>query len=182
MAETPKKVSPKAPYLIKPSGFFNTSHVFEREGEVLGTMRISRGGLGLISRSLYVPVTGERISLDRDPGLLRAQFGCWSEIHGGQGREWLGSSIRYSLIRREVTLHGGTKPFRLVPCKGFGLGWDLHAPKTGLVASFRKKGGKVEVTLQRKVDFYLLLLAYHNLASSWFSSIWPGPDPTPPIM
>ena len=43
-------------------------------------------------------------------------------------------------------------------------------------------GSAVEVTLERRVDFYLLLLAYHNLASSWLSSLWPGPDPTPPVI
>ncbi len=86
------------------------------------------------------------------------------------------------ILGREITLHGGTKPFCLVPSKGFGMGWDMHAPKTGLVASFRKKGGAVEVTLERRVDFYLLLLAYHNLASSWLSSLWPGPDPSPPVI
>ena len=145
-------------------------------------MKRRRGPSGRVAGSLYEPISGEKISLERDPGLLPSQFGCWSEIHGGQGREWLGDSIRYSLLSREVTLHGGTKPFRLVPSKGFGMGWDLHAPKTGLVARFRKKGGAVEVTLERRVDFYLLLLAYHNLASSWFCSLWPGPDPTPPVI
>ena len=182
MSETPKKPAAKAPYRIKPSGFFNTTHVFEREGQVLGTMTRRRGVTGLVSASVYEPLDGETISIERDPGLLRHQFGCWSQVHGGQGREWLGSSIRYTMLGREITLHGGGKPFRLVPCKGFGIGWDLHAPKTGLVASFRKAGGGVDVTLERRVDFYLLLLAYHNIASGWLSSLLPGPDPTPPVI
>ena len=183
MTEETKKVSAKAPYTIRPKGLFRSTHTFEREGEVLGTMTRRRGGpVGFVVGSLFEPLSGESISIQRDPGLLRHQFGAWSQIHGGQGREWLGSSIRYGLFGREITLHGGTKPFRLVPSKAFGRGWELHAPKTGLVATFEKKGGAVEVTLERRVDFYLLLLAYHNIASAWLSSIWPGPDPSPPIM
>ena len=183
MTEETSKVSAKAPYTIRPHGLFHSSFTFEREGEVLGTMRRHRGGpFRIVESSLFEPLSGEPISIERDPGLLRHQFGAWSQIHGGQGREWLGSSIRYVVFGREVTLHGGTKPFRLVPTKAFGMGWELHAPKTGLVATFKKRGRAVEITLERRVDFYLLLLAYHNLASSWLCSIWPGPDPTPPIM
>lgn len=183
MSEAPKKVSAKTPYTIRPQGPFASKFAFERAGEVIGTMTRQRGGLlRLVRNSVYVPVKGETISIDRDPGLLRHQFGAWSQIHGGQGREWLGSSIRYGLFGREISLHGGNKPFRLVPTKSFGSGWELHAPKTGHVATFMKKGGKIEVTLERRVDFYLLLLAFHNIASAWTSSIWPGPDPTPPVI
>ena len=177
-----KKAKAKAPYLVRAKGLVNPAFEFEREGQVLGTMRRTRLlGCLRLQGAVYEPVQGETITIQRDPGLLRSQFSAWSQVHGGQGREWLGSSIRYG-ASREITIHGGGKPFRLVPCKGFGMGWDLHAPKTGLVASFRKKGGAVEVTLERRVDFYLLLLAYHNLASAWLSSLLPGPDPSPPIM
>jgi hypothetical protein len=183
MTDTPIKADKKAPYTIRASGLWNSKHVFEREGEIIGTLAVKRAGLlGMISGSHYTPTDGENISIERDPGLLRAQFGCWSQIHGGQGREWLGSSIRYSLLAREVTLHGGQKPYRMTPSKGFGVGWDLHAPKTGIVADFRKKDGAVQVTLHRRVDFYLLLLAYHTICTSWTSSLLKGQEPTPPIM
>jgi hypothetical protein len=182
MADKPKKVDKKAPYTIRKSGLWNTTHVFEREGETIGTLRVKRSGLGMIGGSHYKPTDGEEISIERDPGLLRSQFGCWSQVHGGQGREWLGSSIRYSLLAREVTLHGGQKPYRLTPSKGFGAGWDMHAPKTGLIAEFRKQGGAIQITLHRRADFFLLLLAYHTICTSWCSSIPSGPDPTPPIM
>ncbi|MFT4710631.1 MAG: hypothetical protein ACI9D0_001493 [Bacteroidia bacterium] len=183
MADKPKKVDKKAPYTIHKSGLWNSSHVFERGGETIGTLAVKRGGpLAMIAGSHYTPVEGENITIERDPGLLRAQFGCWSQVHGGQGREWLGSSIRYNLMAREVTLHGGQKPYRVTPSRTFGIGWDMHAPKTGLVAEFRKKGNTVEVTLHRRVDFFLLLLAYHTICTSWMSSLLSGPEPTPPIM
>ena len=183
MTDAPKKVSAKAPYTIRVQGALNPTFVFERAGEVIGSMQRRRGGpLFFVQSSTYTPVKGEVISIDRDPGLLRHQFGAWSQIHGGQGREWLGSSIRYGMLGREISLHGGNKPFRLVPTKSFGTGWELHAPKTGLVATFSKRGRTIEVTLERRVDFYLLLLAFHNIASAWISSIWPGPDPTPPVI
>lgn len=181
MSDEPKKVSAKAPYIVRAKGLINPEFTFEREGDVLGTMKRDRK-LGRLMGSVYVPVQGETITVQRDPGLLRNQFSAWSQIHGGQGREWLGSSINYGLIGREVTLHNGTKPFRLVPTKAFGTGWELHAPKTGLVATFIKRGSTVEVRLERRVDFFLLLLAFHNIATAWLKSVWPGPDPTPPIM
>ena len=183
MTDKPIKVDKKAPYTIRTSGLWNSVHVFERAGETIGKLAVKRAGLiGMVTRSHYTPVEGENISIERDPGLLRSQFGCWSQVHGGQGREWLGSSIRYSLFAREVTLHGGQKPYRMTPSKSFGSGWDMHAPKTGLVAEFRKKGSTIQVTLHRRVDFFLLLLAYHNICNSWGTSILPGPEPTPPIM
>jgi len=183
MSDEPKKVSAKAPYTIRPQGLFSSAFAFERGGEVIGTLTRKRAGvLRLVNSSTYVPVQGETISIERDPGLLRHQFGAWSQVHGGQGREWLGSSIRYGMLGREISLHGGNKPFRLVPTKSFGSGWEMHAPKTGLVATLKKKGGTIEVTLERRVDFYLLLLAFHNIATAWTSSIWPGPDPTPPVI
>ena len=183
MTDAPKKVSAKTPYTIRKKGLLNPTFTFERAGEVIGTMRRHRRGLlRLVQSSTYVPVKGETITIDRDPGLLRHQYSAWSQVHGGQGREWLGSSIRYSIFGREISIHNGSKPFRLVPIKAFGMGWELHAPKTGLVARFSKRGSTIEVTLERRVDFYLVLLAFHNIASGWISSIWPGPDPTPPIM
>ena len=183
MSDEPTKVSAKAPYIVRPQGLLNPTFQFEREGEVLGHMRRERAlGIGRLRASLYTPLSGEPISVQRDPGLLRSQFSAWSQIHGGQGREWLGSSINYEVLGREITLHNGTKPFRLIPTKAFGMGWELHAPKTGLVATFKKKGRAVEIHLDRRVDFFLLLLSFHNIGSAWLTSISPGPDPTPPIM
>lgn len=177
---SPKKKSAKAPYTVRAKG---SDFVFEREGEVLGTMRRTRRmGFLRLQGSVYTPVSGETITIQRDPGLLRSQFSAWSQVHGGQGREWLGSSINYGLFGREISLHNGNKPFRLVPSKAFGSGWELHAPKTGLTATIKKKGGAIEIELERRVDFFLLLLAFHNVATAWLLSVLPGPDPTPPVI
>lgn len=178
-----KKAKAKAPYLVRAKGLVNPAFEFEREGQVLGTMRRTRLlGCLRLQGAVYEPVQGETITIQRDPGLLRSQFSAWSQVHGGQGREWLGSSINYGIIGREISLHNGTKPFRLIPSKTFGPGWELHAPKTGLTATFKKVSGGIEIGLERRVDFFLLLLAFHNVATARLASIWPGPDPTPPVI
>ena len=77
-------------YSTRVSGFLRPRHtVLDGDGKELGVLEVRRNRLGIIQNALWKPAKGEVLELRRDPGLLRAQFACWTEA-----REWLGSSIR----------------------------------------------------------------------------------------
>jgi hypothetical protein len=165
-----------ATYTIRVSGFMSTRHEIQSDTGPLGVLTIRRNGKGLIVAGRYEPVKGEVLALRRDPGLLRSQFSLWTE-----GREWLGSSLRWSFVGREIALSTGTKPYRLVPLPGFRTGWRMVAPKTGDMARIRtsifRRGSRIEV--YRRVDFELVLFAYFLGWQLRLESLWPGREVEP---
>jgi hypothetical protein len=112
------------------------------------------------------------LQIRRDPGLLRSQFSIWT-----QGQEWLGSSLRWSFVRREIVLHTGSRPLRILPQPGFRMGWTLQAPRTGEIARISpgpfSRRSRIEVF--RKVEFELLLFTYFLGWQIRLESFWPGP-------
>src|SRR5262249_11781101 len=118
-----------ATYHTRVTGLWNTRHTISTAGEELGVLDIERDKKGMIVRGKYTPKKGEVLHFRRDPGLLRSQFSLWTE-----GREWLGSSLRWSFLRREIAMATGTKPYRLLPLPGFRRGWSMVAPRTGEMA------------------------------------------------
>lgn len=160
-----------ATYRTRVSGLWNTRHVISGDAGVLGVMTIERNGKGMICRGKYAPEKGEVLFFRREPGLLRSQFSLWTE-----GREWLGSSLRWSFIQREIVLATGNKPYRIVPIEGFHRGWRMLAPKTGEMARIRPsllaRASTIEVF--RRMDFELLLFAYFLGCQIYAESLWPG--------
>jgi hypothetical protein len=161
-----------ASYTTRVSGLWNTRHeIFTAEGGRVGVLSMERNGKGLVVRGVFVPEKGEKILLRRDPGLLRSQFSFWTE-----GREWLGSSLRWSFVGREIVLSTGAKPYRLLPLPSFRPGWRLVAPKTGEMArilpSLLRTRSRIEV--YRRVDFELALFAYFLGWQLHIESLWPG--------
>jgi hypothetical protein len=116
----------------------------------------------------FRPEQGEVLTFRRDPGLLRGQFSVWTD-----GQEWLGSSLRWSVTRRQIDVWTGGKPYRIVPARGFRRGWRVVATKTGEVASIALglRGARLE--LFRKMDFELLLFCYFLGTLNPNESIWP---------
>ena len=116
---------------------------------------------------------GEILEFRRDPGILRSQFSLWTE-----SREWLGSSLRWSFVQREINLSTGSLAMRLVPMPGFRRGWRLLAPKTGEMARIEtrpfRRGCCVQVF--RRMDFEVLLFAYFLGSQILIESLWPGPE------
>lgn len=166
--------SPSTVYETRVSGLWNTRHtLLGPEGE-LGTLRLRRNGWGMVVEARYTPLQGEVLVLRRDPGLLRSQFSMWTE----EG-EWLGSSLRWSFRRREITISTGSKPIRLVPAPGFRRGWRLVAPKTGEMARILNKpfSRAARIEVERRLDFELVVFAYALSAQVQLESLWPGPDP-----
>ncbi len=145
-------------------------HLSDPSGPV-GVLSLFRGR-GLVAGGRWSPVRGEVLLMRRDPGLLRSQFSLWTEA-----REWLGSSLRPHFMRREIMLHTGSRPLRLLPLAGFHTGWVLQAPKTGDMArielSLLYGGDRIEV--YRKLDFELLVFAYFLGLQLRLESLWPGP-------
>jgi hypothetical protein len=165
-----------ATYTTRVSGLWNTRHeILGGEGR-LGVLSIERNGKGLIVRGRYTPEKGEVIALRRDPGIVRSQFSLWTE-----GREWLGSSLRWSFVGREIVLSTGTKPYRLLPLPGFRPGWRMVAPKTGEMAriapSLFRRSCRIEVF--RRIDFELVLFAYFLGWQLYLESLWPGREVEP---
>jgi hypothetical protein len=160
-----------ATYTTRVSGLWNTRHAVHGEAGLLGVLSIERNGKGVIVRGSYAPEKGEILVLRRDPGLLRSQFSLWTE-----GREWLGSSLRWSFVGREIALSTGAKPYRLLPLPSFRPGWRMIAPKTGEMArilpSLLRRKNRIEVF--RRVDFELVLFAYFLGWQLHLESIWPG--------
>lgn len=163
-------------YEARVEGLWNTTHTLTRDGERVGVLRMNRNAKGLISEGVYTPEKGEVLTIRRDPGLLRSQFSLWTD-----GPEWLGSSLRWNVVQREVVLHTGSRPLRLLPSQGFGCGWNLVAPKTGLMASVR--GGflsrKRSLAVYRRLDFELLVFAYFLGSMIFRESLLPGPSTEP---
>jgi hypothetical protein len=162
---------PIATYTARVSGLWSTRHEFSGEQGRMGVLTVERNGKGVIVRGRYAPEKGEVLVLRRDPGLLRSQFSLWTE-----GREWLGSSLRWSFVGREIVLSTGAKPYRLLPLPSFRPGWRMVAPKTGEMArilpSLFRRENRIEVF--RRVDFELVLFAYFLGWQLHLESIWPG--------
>lgn len=162
-----------ATYEIRVTGLWTTRHTVTSGGQPLGVLTVARNGKGLISRGEYRPEKGEVLHFRRDPGLLRSQFSLWTE-----GREWLGSSLRSSFVRREIALATGNKPYRVLPVAGFGRGWRMLAPKTGELARIAplllRRNSRIEVF--RRVDFELVLFAYFLGHQIYAESFWPSRD------
>ena len=142
----------------KVRGFWSPRHTFQdSEGNTLGVLAVQRNRWGMCVSAEFRPEKGEVLYLRRDPGLLRAQFSLWTD-----NREWLGSSLRWHVGRRQIDVWTGGKPYRIVPRRGFGLGWRVVATKTGEVAEIRRPllGRGATVDQYRKMDFELLLFCY----------------------
>ncbi len=165
---------PTTVYPIRVAGLWNTRHTLSGPEGELGTLSLERNAFGMVVGGRYVPVKGEVLVLRRDPGLLRSQFSLWTE----EG-EWLGSSLRWSFGRREITISTGSKPVRLVPLPGFRRGWRLVAPKTGEMARIlcRPFSRAARVEVERRIDFELVVFAYALGSQVLCESFWPGPDP-----
>jgi hypothetical protein len=162
-----------ATYRTRVSGLWNARHAISSAEGPLGVLAVERNGKGLIVRATYRPEKGEVLQFRRDPGLLRSQFSLWTE-----GREWLGSSLRWSFVRREIAMATGNKPYRLVPLPGLRRGWSMYAPKTGEMARITPllwpRGSRIDV--YRRVDFELLLFAYFLASQLYLESLWPGKE------
>ncbi|HUR28662.1 MAG TPA: hypothetical protein VM509_10780, partial [Planctomycetota bacterium] len=162
---------PTATYSVQISGFWNSTHRLATAEGPLGVLSVQRNRLGMVTGGRYSPTKGELLIVRRDPGLLRSQFSLWTE-----GKEWLGSSLRWHVARREIVLHTGSRPLRIMPLTGFRAGWTLQAPKTGEMARILgwplARSAKVEV--YRKVELELVVFAYFLGAQLFPESIWPG--------
>lgn len=162
-------------FTTRVSGLWNSRHELLAEGERLGVLTVQRCWSGMVEGGEYRPEKGEVLSFRRDPGLLRSQFSMWTD-----NREWLGSSLRWSFVRREITIHNGGKPFRLVPLPALNRGWSLYAPRTGENARVRAPlvGRSAHLETFRRVDFPLLVFTYFLGCQTWGESLWPGPSET----
>lgn len=161
-------------YNTRVSGLWNSRHEFSGDDGRIGVLTVERNKGGMIVGGDFAPEKGERFSFRRDPGLLRSQFSMWTD-----GREWLGSSLRWSFVTRHVSLSSGTKPFRLLPLPGFRRGWALYAPKTGEAARILPGvvGRDARIEVYRRLDFALVLFSYFLASQIYPESLWPGPSP-----
>jgi hypothetical protein len=152
---------------VRVSGFWNTKHRISGDDGPLGVLRVRRNVLGMVVSGEFKPEEGESLIFRRDPGLLRSQFSLWTEA-----REWLGSSLRWSVRRREVSLSTGQKALRLLPLPGWGRGWILVAPRTGEMARIRigALGRRGTIEIHRRVDLEVVLFAWFlGFPISWES-------------
>lgn len=150
--------APKKTFRTRVSGFLKPRHVVtDEEGKEVGVLEVSRNRAGMIVGATWKPAKGEVLDIKRDPGLLRAQFACWTE-----GREWLGSTIRPGFFRRTIEMWTGGKPLRLVPRLELGRGWRIVGAKSGLVAKTDHGllSRSATITTYRKIDLELLIFAY----------------------
>jgi hypothetical protein len=163
-----------ATYRTTIRGLWTARHTVFRDGERLGVLTVERRGPGLIARGTWRPEKGEVLHFRRDPGVLRSQFSLWTE-----GNEWLGSSLRWSFLAREISLSTGSKPYRLLPLPAFRRGWRMVAPKTGELARILPGalGRSSRIEVYRKVDFELLLFAYFLGSQVYAESFWPAHAP-----
>lgn len=163
---------PVTVYDVRSSGLWSTRHRISQEGQELGVLEVTRKPSGVVTRGVFSPEKGEVLTMRRDPGLLRSQFSLWTD-----GREWLGSSLRWSLVRREIVLHTGSKPLRVLPVPGFGFGWTLVAPRTGEMARIvgTPLGGRSRIEVYRKMDFELAVFTYFLGRQILWESLWPRP-------
>jgi len=159
-----------ATYRARQRGLLGSKHTLEGPDGPLGVLELERGLGGAIARARFVPVSGEVLTFRREPGVLRGQFSLWTE-----GREWLGSSLRSSFVKREIALSTGAKSFRLLPTASFGRGWRMLAPKTGEMARIVPeglRGSRIEV--YRRVETELLIFAYFLSVQVGCESWWPA--------
>ncbi len=145
-------------FTTRVSGFLSPRHtVIDEDGKEIGVIQVRRNRLGMIVSGTWTPEKGEVLVFKRQPGLLRAQFACWTEA-----REWLGSSIRPGVMRRTVEISTGAKSVRLVPRLALGRGWRVVGAKSALVAQidhgWLNRGAKIETF--KKFDLELLLFSY----------------------
>ncbi|MEM9802718.1 MAG: hypothetical protein AAGA20_20500 [Planctomycetota bacterium] len=150
--------APQKTFRTKVSGLLRPRHTFtDEDGKEIGVLVVERNWLGMIVGGEWKPTKGETLAIKRDPGLLRAQFACWTE-----GREWLGSTIRPGVMRRTIEMWTGGKPLRLVPRLELGRGWRIVGAKSGLVAQFDHGIASRDATIRtfRKIDPELLVFAY----------------------
>lgn len=170
---TPTMPEPIAKYRTRVSGFWKTRHEILADDGPVGTLTVERNGLGMVIGGRYEPSQGEVLRFRRDPGILRSQFSLWTE-----GREWLGSSLRWSFFGREIVLATGSRPYRLIPLPGLRPGWRMVAPKTGEMARITprvfRRASRIEV--YRRTDFELVLFAYFLGWQIYRESIWPGEE------
>lgn len=162
---------PTATYQVRIQGFWNSTHRLTTAEGPLGVLQVQRNGWGMVTGGRYSPAKGEVLVFRRDPGLLRSQFSLWTE-----GKEWLGSSLRWHISRREIVLHTGSRPLRVLPLTGFRPGWTLQAPKTGEMARILgwplARSAKIQV--YRKVEMELVVFAYFLCTQLFWESLWPG--------
>ncbi|MBM3988925.1 MAG: hypothetical protein FJ294_13325 [Planctomycetes bacterium] len=164
---------PVARYRTQVSGLWNTTHrIVGNDGE-LGVLTMRRNRFGLVCEGRWSPHKGEVLHFRRDPGILRSQFSLWTA-----GREWLGSSLRSSFLHREIVLHTGSRPLRIVPLSGLRTGWTIQAPRTGELA--RLEGGLVlrsmRLDVYKKLELEQLLFAYFLAWQVRREAFWPGPE------
>ena len=155
----------------KVRGTWSPRHTFlDAEGNTLGVLSVRRNRWGMVTSAEYRPEKGEVLHLRRDPGLLRAQFSLWTD-----NKEWLGSSLRWHVGRRQIDVWAGGRPYRIVPRRGFGRGWRVVATKTGEAAEVRVPliGRASTIGQYRKMDFELLLFCYFLGSISLFESLLP---------
>ncbi len=158
-------------YQVERSGLLAPEHHVSDSAGPVGVLTLKRGR-GLVVGGRWSPLRGEVLVMRRDPGLLRSQFSLWTDA-----REWLGSALRPNLLRREIMLHTGSRPLRLLPLTGFRAGWVLQAPKTGDMARMALPllRGRDRIEVYRKVDLELLVFAYFLGIQLRLESFWPGP-------
>jgi hypothetical protein len=152
---------------VRVSGLWNTTHLISGEDGPLGTLQVRRNAWGMVVSGEYSPEKGENLLFRRDPGLVRSQFSLWTEA-----REWLGSSLRWSVRHREVSLSTGQKALRLLPLPGWGRGWLLVAPRTGEMVRMRlgALGRRGTIEIKRRADLELVVFAWFlGFQISWES-------------
>lgn len=161
-------------YTTRVRGRWNQRHEILGPDGSEGVLLVARNAGGLVVGGEFRPTKGEVYTFRRDPGLLRSQFSMWTD-----GKEWLGSSLRWSFVARSVHLSTGTKPFRLLPLPGFRRGWGLYAPKTGEAARIEVGylGRDARLSVFRRMDLSLLLFAYFLGSQILIESLLPGPAP-----
>lgn len=164
---------PAAPvvYRVTRRGFPTRECALAGDDGPLGVLTLERGR-GMVVGGRWSPEKGEVLTMRRDPGILRSQFSLWTDR-----REWLGSSLRSDFVQREIRLHTGSRPLRMLPLTGFRAGWVLQAPKTGDMAHFHLGllGSEDRIVVSRKVDQELLVFAYFLGLQLRLESFWPGP-------
>jgi len=158
-------------YTIQSSGFGRRHRVSDQDGE-RGVLTLDRR-FGRIHQAQYHPSKkGEVLTFRPEPGMLPNQYSVWNEH-----REWLGSSLRWNMFKREILVNTGSRPYRVIPLPSLTRGWRLCAPKTGEMCRFDAGlvGGKTRIEVYRRMDFDLLLFAYFVGTRNLLLSIWPGP-------
>jgi hypothetical protein len=166
---------PIASYTAEVGGFWNTRHrISDRSsGELVGVLTVERNGSSMVVRGTWRPEKGEVLHMRRDPGLLRSHFSLWTD-----GREWLGSSLRWSSFTRDIEVSAATanKPYVLSPLPGLRRGWRLIAPKTGeaLRIAVPLLGRRARIDVWRRIDLELVVFAYFLGFPLYAESVFPG--------